>query len=142
MLMRPNPFREFDRLAEQVFGVTGTLARPAVMPMDAWREDDTFVVELDLPGVKADSIDVDVERNVVTVKAERAVQEDREMIAAERPRGLFSRQLFLGDNLDTSQIDASYDGGVLTLRIPVAEQAKPRRISVTSKNEDRQAINA
>jgi HSP20 family protein len=142
MLMRPNPFREFDRLAEQVFGVTGTLARPAVMPMDAWREDDTFVVELDLPGVQADSIDVDVERNVVTVKAERAVQEDREMIAAERPRGLFSRQLFLGDNLDTSQIDARYDGGVLTLRIPVAEQAKPRRISVTSKNEDRQAINA
>jgi HSP20 family protein len=142
MLMRPNPFREFDRLAEQVFGVTGTLARPAVMPMDAWREDDTFVVELDLPGVKADSIDVDVERNVVTVKAERPVEEDREMIAAERPRGIFSRQLFLGDNLDTSQIDASYDGGVLTLRIPVAEQAKPRRISVTSKNEDRQAINA
>jgi HSP20 family protein len=142
MLMRPNPFRDFDRLAEQVFGVTGTLARPAVMPMDAWREEHTFVVELDLPGVKADSIDVDVERNVVTVKAERPVEDDREMIAAERPRGIFSRQLFLGDNLDTSKIDASYDGGVLTLRIPVAEQARPRRISVTSKNDERQAINA
>lgn len=143
MLMRPNPFREFDRLAEQVFGVTGTLARPAAMPLDAWRDGHTFLVELDLPGVRPDSIDVDVERNVVTVRAERPTEENREMIAAERPRGVFSRQLFLGDNLDTSKIEARYDGGVLTLRVPVAEQAKPRRVSVVTKDEEhRQAISA
>jgi len=143
MLMRPNPFRDFDRLADQVLGTTGTWARPAAMPMDAWREEDTFVVEFDLPGVRPDSIDVDVERNVVTVKAERAVaDEDREMLASERPRGVFSRQLFLGDNLDTSQIEATYDGGVLALRIPVAEQAKPRRINIVTKDERQQAISA
>ena len=104
MLMRTDPFRELDRLTQQVFGTSGTPARPAVMPMDAWREEDTFVVEFDLPGVNADSIDLDVERNVVTVKAERPAREgDTEMIAAERPRGVFSRQLILGDNLDTDK---------------------------------------
>ena len=143
MLMRTDPFRELDRLTQQVLGASGTLARPAVMPMDAWREGDTFHVEFDLPGVNPESIDLDVERNVVTVKAERPTRDgDAEMIAAERPRGVFSRQLILGDNLDTSRIEASYDAGVLTLRIPVAEQAKPRKISITSNGEDRQAINA
>jgi HSP20 family protein len=141
MLMRTDPFRELDRLTQQVFGTSGTLARPAVMPMDAWREEDTFVVEFDLPGVNADSIDLDVERNVVTVKAERPAREgDTEMIAAERPRGVFSRQLILGDNLDTDSIAAAYNVGVLTLRIPVAERAKPRKIQISSKDEDRQAI--
>jgi HSP20 family protein len=111
------------------------------MPMDAWREEDTFVVEFDLPGVDSDSIDLDVERNVVTVKAERPARNgDTEMIAAERPRGVFSRQLILGDNLDTDNISAGYDAGVLTLRIPVAERAKPRKIQITSKGEGRQAI--
>jgi len=143
MLMRTDPFRELDRLTQQVFGANGTLARPAVMPMDAWREGDTFHVEFDLPGVNPDSIDLDVERNVVTVKAERPARDgDTELIAAERPRGVFSRQLILGDNLDTEHIAASYDTGVLTLLIPVAEQAKPRKIAITSKDEDRQAINA
>ena len=143
MLMRTDPFRELDRLTQQVFGSNGTLARPSVMPMDAWREGDTFHVEFDLPGVNPDSIDLDVERNVVTVKAERPPREgDAELIAAERPRGIFSRQLILGDNLDTEHISASYDAGVLTLQIPVAEQAKPRKISITSNGEDRQAINA
>jgi HSP20 family protein len=143
MLMRTDPFRELDRLTQQVFGSNGTLARPSVMPMDAWREGDTFHVEFDLPGVNPDSIDLDVERNVVTVKAERPPREgDAELIAAERPRGVFSRQLILGDNLDTEHISASYDAGVLTLQIPVAEQAKPRKISITSNGEDRQAINA
>jgi HSP20 family protein len=143
MLMRTDPFRELDRLTQQVFGTNGTTARPSVMPMDAWRDGDTFHVEFDLPGVNPDSIDLDVERNVVTVKAERPSRaSDAELIAAERPRGVFSRQLFLGDNLDTEHIDASYDAGVLTLRIPVAEKAKPRKISVTSKSETRQAINA
>jgi len=143
MLMRTDPFRELDRLTQQVFGTSGTLARPAVMPMDAWREGDTFHVEFDLPGVNPDSIDLDVERNVVTVKAERPARDgDAELIAAERPRGVFSRQLILGDNLDTEHIAASYDGGVLTLRIPVAEQAKPRKITISSDNNDQQAINA
>jgi HSP20 family protein len=143
MLMRTDPIRELDRITQQVFGTNGTPARPAVMPMDAWRDGDTFHVEFDLPGIDPDSIDLDVERNVITVKAERpARRDDAELIAAERLRGVFSRQLILGDNLDTEHISASYDTGVLTLLIPVAEQAKPRKISVTSKGEDRQAINA
>jgi HSP20 family protein len=143
MLMRTDPFRELDRLTQQMFGTDGTLARPSVMPMDAWRDGDTFHVEFDLPGVNPDSIDLDVERNVVTVKAERPARADNaELIAAERPRGVFSRQLILGDNLDTERIAASYDAGVLTLKIPVAEQAKPRKISITREGEDQQAINA
>jgi HSP20 family protein len=143
MLVRTDPFRELDRLTQQMFGTDGTAARPAVMPMDAWREGDTFVVEFDLPGVKPDTIDLDVERNVVTVKAERPGGNwDGEVIAAERPRGVFSRQLVLGDNLDTEHIDAGYDAGVLTLRIPVAEKAKPRKIVVSGRSQDQQAINA
>jgi HSP20 family protein len=142
MLMRTDPFRELDRLTQQFFGTDGTAARPSVMPMDAWRDGDTFVVEFDLPGVDSDSVDLDVERNVITVRAERPGRDEKtEMIAAERPRGIFSRQLVLGDNLDTEQITASYEAGVLRLRIPVAEQAKPRKISI-SAGADRQAINA
>jgi len=143
MLLRTDPFRELDRITQQMFGSNGTLARPSVMPMDAWRDGDTFVVEFDLPGVAPDSIDLDVERNVVTVKAERPARaSDAELIAAERPRGVFSRQLILGDNLDTQNISAGYNGGVLTLRIPVAEQAKPRKITISSDSNDQQAINA
>jgi len=143
MLMRTDPFRELDRLTQQVLGTNGTLARPSVMPMDAWRDGDTFHVEFDLPGVDPDSIDLDVERNVVTVKAERPPRaSDAELIAAERPRGVFSRQLILGDNLDTQHITANYDSGVLTLQVPVAEQAKPRKISITTQGEERRAINA
>ncbi|GFG67446.1 18 kDa antigen [Mycobacterium kubicae] len=128
MLMRTDPFRDLDRFTQQVFG---TAARPAAMPMDAWREGEEFIVEFDLPGMNENSLDLDIERNVVTVRAERpAVDPSREMLAAERPRGVFSRQLVLGDNLDTEKIDASYDGGVLRLRIPVAEKAKPRKISI------------
>jgi HSP20 family protein len=143
MLMRTDPFRELDRLTQQAFGTNGTLARPSVMPMDAWRDGDVLHVEFDLPGVDPDSIDLDVERNVVTVKAERPPRaSDADLIAAERPRGLFSRQLILGDNLDTDHIAAGYDSGVLTLQIPVAEKAKPRKISITSKGQDRHSINA
>jgi HSP20 family protein len=139
MLMRTDPFRDLDRFTQQVLG---TAARPAVMPIDAWREGDQFVVELDLPGVKTDSLDLDVERNVLTVRAERpGLDQNREMLAAERPRGVFSRQLFLGDNLDTDKIDANYHDGVLRLTIPIAEKAKPRRIQITSNNE-KTAINA
>jgi HSP20 family protein len=139
MLMRSDPFRELDRFAQQVLG---TAARPAVMPMDAWREGEQFVIEFDLPGIDADSLDIDIERNVVTVRAERpAVDPNREMLATERPRGVFSRQLVLGENLDTDKIEASYgEGGVLSLRIPVAEKAKPRKISVGRGNSHK-AIN-
>jgi HSP20 family protein len=141
VLMRTDPFRELDRLTQQVFGAEGTPARPSVMPMDAWRAGDTFQVEFDLPGVDPDSIDLDVERNVVTVRAQRPARiGDAELIAAERPRGVFSRQLILGDNLDTEKIAASYDAGVLTLKIPVAEKAKPRKISITSTGQGERAI--
>ena len=114
------------------------------MPMDAYRDGDRFVVAFDLPGVDADAIELDVERNVLTVKAERrpvATGEHVEMQVAERPLGVFSRQLFLGDTLDTEHIDAHYDSGVLTLRIPVAEKAKPRKISIRG-GSDRKEINA
>jgi len=140
MLMRTDPFRELDRLTQQMLGTT---ARPAVMPMDAWRDGDAFVVEFDLPGVSPDSVDLDVERNVLTVRAERPAKNgDAEMIAAERPRGVFSRQLFLGDTLDLDHVEASYYSGVLTLRIPVAETAKPRKIEISTSGEDRRAIDA
>jgi HSP20 family protein len=138
MLMRTDPFREFDRLAQQVLGA-GTTSRPAVMPMDAWREGDTFVLEFDLPGVRAESIDLDVERNVLTVRAERPRRNnDWEPLAAERPTGLFSRQLVLGDNLDLDRLSAHYDSGVLRLEVPVAEKAKPRKIEVTTSGSDSQ----
>jgi HSP20 family protein len=132
MLMRTDPFRDFDRLAQQVLGA-GTTSRPAVMPMDAWREGDTFVIEFDLPGVRPETVDIDVERNVLTLRAERPARNgDWEMLASERPTGLFSRQLVLGDNLDLERIEASYDAGVLRLVVPVAERAKPRKIEVSS----------
>jgi len=139
MLMRTDPFRDLDRLTQQVFG---TAARPAIMSMDAWRDHDKFVVEFDLPGIDASSIDIDVERNVLTVRADRPHREGiEELVAAERPRGVFSRQLILGDNLDTEHINANYQAGVLRLEIPVAEKAKPRKISVTAA-EDQKVINA
>ncbi|HVK34561.1 MAG TPA: Hsp20 family protein [Microlunatus sp.] len=139
MLMRTDPFRDLDRLTQQVFG---TAARPTTMPMDAWRENDSFVVEFDLPGIDANSIDLDVERNVLTVRADRPAREGiEELVAAERPRGVFSRQLILGDNLDTDKIAASYHAGVLRLEIPVAEKAKPRKILINAA-EDHRVINA
>ena len=117
MLIRnTDPFRDLDRLTQQLLGTTN---RPAVMPMDAWREGDRFVIEFD------------VERNVLTVRAERvAPNGDWEALASERPRGAFSRQLVLGDNLDLDRIEASYDDGVLRLVVPVAEKAKPRKIEL------------
>ena len=141
MLLRTtDPFRDFDRLTQQIFGTTN---RPAVMPMDAWREGDNFVIEFDLPGVARESIDLDVERNVLTVRAERVAKNgDWEMLASERPRGMFSRQLVLGDNLDLDRIDATYDAGVLRLTVPVAEKAKPRKIEVTGAGSERTAIEA
>jgi HSP20 family protein len=130
MLMRTDPFRDLDRLTEAVFGTNG---RPAVMPMDAYRSGETFVVELDLPGVDADSIDLTVEQNVLNISAERKPQrsEDAQGVISERTYGVFSRQLFLGETLDVDKLSADYDAGVLTIKIPVAEQAKPRKVEVS-----------
>ena len=138
MLMRTDPFRELDRFTSQVFG---TPARPAAMPIDAFRSGDTFVVEFDMPRVNPESIDLTVERNVLTVHAKRERQsaEAAELIVAERPFGTFSRQLFLGESLDTEHIAARYTDGVLRLEIPVAEQAKPRKVAIQS-NESQHAI--
>jgi HSP20 family protein len=140
MLMRTDPFRELDRFAQQVFGNTGTWSRPTAMPMDAYRSGDEFVVSFDLPGIDPDAIELTVERNVLTVKAERRPQvtSDVEMQVSERPLGVFSRQLFLGETLDTGRVDATYESGVLTLRIPVLEAAKPRKISITGADERKQ----
>lgn len=140
MLMRTDPFRDLDRLTEAFFGTNG---RPAVMPMDAYRDGDTFVVELDLPGVDPSSIDLTVERNVLNVHAERKPKrsEDVEGLITERTYGVFSRQLFLGDTLDVDELTADYDAGVLTIKLPVAEQAKPRKVEV-SGGSGRKEINS
>ncbi len=139
MFVRTDPFRDLDRLTQQILGTT---SRPAVMPMDAWREGDNFILEFDLPGITPDSISLDLERNALTVRAERPVAEIQgQYLASERPRGVFSRQVILGDNLDTERMTAHYEGGVLRLQVPIAEKAKPRKIDITTSS-DRQAINA
>jgi HSP20 family protein len=137
MLVRTDPFRDLDRLTQQLLG---TATRPAAMPMDAYRKGDTFYIHLDLPGVSAESIDLTVEQNVLTVRAERQpIQIDgAEMIVAERPGGVFTRQVFLGDTLDTENIGADYSAGILTLTIPVHEQAKPRTIQITGHEDHKQ----
>jgi HSP20 family protein len=114
------------------------------MPMDAYRDGEQYVVHFDLPGLDPSSVDLNVERNVLTVKAERipSYGEDVELQVAERPRGVFSRQLFLGDTLDADRVEASYDAGVLTLRIPVAEKAKPRKIEIAGGRRSPKQINA
>jgi HSP20 family protein len=141
MLMRTDPFRDIDRLFDQLVGTT---ARPAVMRVDAERDGDWFNIYFDLPGVDPDSIDLTVERNVLQVKAERQRQtkDGVETVVAERPMGVFSRQLFLGDTLETDKLDASYDNGVLTLRIPISDRAKPRKISIGSGGNGRKQIKA
>ena len=140
MLVRTDPFRELDRLTQQLLG---TAARPAAMPMDAYRQGDNFYVHFDLPGVSAESIELTVEQNVLTVRAERKPEQPdgAEMLVAERPAGIFTRQVFLGDTLDADHISADYNAGVLTLSIPVHEQAKPRSIAVTG-HEDRKKVTA
>ena len=134
MLMRFDPFRELDRLSQELLG-NGPRRTPGGMPMDAYRQDETFYVHFDLPGVDPSSIDLTVEKNVLTVRAERRVDwggEGTDVLVAERPQGSYSRQLFLGETLDAERISASYEQGVLTLTIPVAEAAKPRRVEVSA----------
>jgi Molecular chaperone (small heat shock protein) len=131
--MRTDPFREMDRIVQQLSGTSGTWSKPSVMPMDAYREGDDYVIAFDLPGVSTEAIDIDVERNMLTVKAERrpaAKADSVKVELSERPLGVFSRQIVLADTLDTERIQAEYDAGVLTLRIPIAERAKPRKISI------------
>ena len=145
MLMRSEPFTEVNRIAQQLFGVPqpGTWSRPTAMPVDSYRNGDEFVIAFDLPGVDKDAIDIDVERNVLTVRAERRpinLGEQAVVQLSERPLGVFSRQLFLGDALDTDHIDATYDNGVLVLRVPIAEKAKPRKISVAGREQSAQKV--
>jgi HSP20 family protein len=136
MLMRFDPFRENDPLSQWFGRQQSGESRQFPMPMDGYREGDQFVVNFDLPGVNPDSIDLTVEKNVLTVRAERTwqPQDGSEVVVSERPQGTFTRQLFLGDGLDTAQITATYRDGVLTLAIPVAEQAKPRKVAISHGN--------
>jgi HSP20 family protein len=135
MLVRTNPFRDFDRPAQHGWG---TKARPATMPMDAWREGEQIVMQFDLPGIDLYSVDLDGPRNVLTVRAERrrSTGEDTETIATERPQGVLRRQMILRDTPDTDRVQASYTAGVLTLRIPLAEKAKPGTIAISNADPD------
>ena len=135
MLMRFDPFRELDSLSQALAAAPG-VARANVVTMDAYRDGDRVIVRLDIPGVDPDSIDLTVEKNVLSVTAERAWEpsEGQEVLVSERRQGRFTRQLFLGDSLDPDRVEASYDRGVLTLTIPVAEQAKPRKVEVLSSS--------
>ena len=142
MLMRTDPFRELDRLTQRALGTRGV---PAVMPMDAYRRGEQFLVHFDLPGVDASSIDLTVEKNVLTVSAERQWQasDDQQVVASERPQGTFTRQLFLGEGLDPDGVAATYDNGVLTVTIPVAEQARARKVDIGSGGDQKaEAIDA
>ena len=131
MLMRYDPFREIDRFTEGLFGNS---ARTPWMPMDAVRRGDHVEILFDLPGVRPDSIELTLERNVLTVKAERSwwPEEGAEVLARERTQGAFSRQVLLGEALDAEHVDAHYDQGVLRVTIPVLEKAKPRKVEIHS----------
>ena len=135
MLLRNDPFREFDRLTTRVFD---TATRSSGARLDAYRDGDTFYIDIDLPGVDPASIDVTVDRNVLTVRAERrrVQREGVERLVSERPMGTVVRRLVLSDILDTDRLEARYDAGVLTLTIPVIEQAKPRRIEISTGDRE------
>jgi HSP20 family protein len=141
LLVRSEPYRDFDRLFQQLMGDSSRRVTSVGIPMDAYRKQDQFLLQFDVPGVDSESIELTVDNNTLTVKAERqapVLAEGIEALVAERPHGVFTRQILLGDNLDTSKIDAQFSDGVLTLSIPVAEEAKPRRIDIrhdSSKSE-------
>ncbi|GAB3004815.1 Hsp20/alpha crystallin family protein [Amycolatopsis acidiphila] len=138
-LMRFDPFRQLDRLGEQVLAGNRAMR---TMPMEAFRRGDEFVIELDLPGVDPNDVELTVERNVVNIRVTRrpARQEGDEVIVDERPAGEFSRQLFLGDNLDSGKLEARFDRGVLTITIPVSEASKPRKVEIGAPREQQQSI--
>ncbi|MDR1799456.1 MAG: Hsp20/alpha crystallin family protein [Bifidobacteriaceae bacterium] len=131
-----NPFRDMDRLFNQVSRAIASDSH--VMPMDLYRKGDVFVVKIDLPGVTPGSIDIDLDDRALTVRAERAAedvdtsQENNGWVSRERSYGTYARQIALGRGLDTGKIEAAYADGVLTLTIPVAEEAKPRKIAVAT----------
>jgi HSP20 family protein len=135
-IIRFDPFRDLDRLTEQMM-LGGGRGSPRSFPMDAYRRGEEFFVHLDLPGVDSDSIELTAENNMLTVSAERRFESEEEdqVVIRERPQGQFTRQLLLGESLDTDRIEANYENGVLTLSIPIAEQAKPRRIAVGGGGE-------
>jgi HSP20 family protein len=132
MLTRYNPFQELDRLRWHAWEAQSL--RPSAVPVDAYRHGDSFVVTLDLPGVDPKTIDLSVKKDTLTIKAERSWQraEGDEVLMAERSQGTFARQFFLGELIDRDRIDASYDYGVLTVKLAVAEEAKARKIEITS----------
>src|SRR5690606_8767933 len=134
MLMRTDPFYELERFTQQVFDHFGANSRSAMAPMEAYRDGDQFVVHFDLPGIDPGSIDLSVERDVLTLKAERTqkLPDGVETLVSERPYGSITRQLFLREGLDTERSEASYDARVRTLRTPVMEQAKARRIEINA----------
>jgi len=140
MLMRFDPFRDFDRLAQQL--QQASQAQPRSFPMDAYRRGDEFVVHFDLPGIAPDAIDITVDNGMLTVTADRswARGPEDEVLVHERPEGRFTRQVMLGEQLDTTQLKAGYQGGVLTLTIPVAERAKPRKIAITAEEQSPEAV--
>ena len=135
MLMRFDPFRELDSLS-QALANAPSISRSTLMAMDAYRDGDRLIIKLDLPGIDPNSIELTVEKNVLTVTAERELSPScgQEYIVSERRQGKFTRQVFLGDSLDAEHVEASYDLGVLTLTVPVLEQAKPRRVQVLSNS--------
>jgi HSP20 family protein len=132
MLTRFDPFRDFERLTRSAAGSRGT----GWISMDAYRQGDQVVVNLDLPGVEPESVDVTVEKDTLTIKAERRwdVAEGDRVLVSERPQGTFTRRLLLGETLDGERTGARFHNGVLTLTVPVAEQAKPRKVEITSGN--------
>jgi HSP20 family protein len=138
-LMHFDPFRDLERLTEQAFGYG---RGPRALPMEALRRGDGFLIALDVPGVQPSDVDVSVERNVVTVRAHREPLHNHgdELIVDERPTGDFSRQLFLGENLDAGELTAEFSNGVLLLRIPVAEASKPRKVEIASRGGDSRTI--
>lgn len=141
MLMRYDPFREIDRLTSSLFDHTRV---PWSMPMDAYRQGDHLMVHLDLPGVDAESIDLTVERNLLNVTARRSFDrtDSDELIVSERPQGVFSRQVFLGEGMDTDALEAEYDNGVLTIKVPVLESARPRRVPISASRGGQRTIEA
>jgi len=143
-LVRSDPFRDVDRVFQQMVSGARDGLRQMAMPMDAYRNGDSFLIQLDLPGVSAESVELTVEDNVLTIKADRLAPsraEDVEVLIAERPYGTFTRQVVLGSSLDTQNIEAHYEAGVLTVVIPTAPHAKPRRIK-GSDDSDKELITA
>jgi HSP20 family protein len=136
-VLRFDPFRDLDRMTEQLLGApAGSNRVPRFMPMDLYRSGDHYVLHADLPGIDPGSVDVSVDNGTLTVRAERSARSDQDVqwLTSERFTGTFQRQLSLGENIDTDAISATYDNGVLSVTIPVAERAKPRRISIENRS--------